>query len=241
MWHWVMLKVWRSETNPTHLYIPADEEETRHVGMLQTSEQTREFFFSGSAARASLSNWKWEIPLYLFGETSFASIRLGVMLVALGCGSKHTPTAKWNRTFEKKSMSERPRQPEYGFGSEMAKTEFKFPILVMFLSNNEFSLNAIAAWPSLCRRPGRLQPYPFIKWDDVWMCGPVNSVYGIICWRAQKSYKVMGYHSLYIVLVLCSALLNQVEAIPVSSLLLEQQLALAIIHDCLFWGVVGSR
>jgi hypothetical protein len=41
-------------------------------------------------------------------------------------------------------------------------------------------LNAIASWPSLCRRPGRLQlyPYPFIKWDDVWMCcGPVNSVW----------------------------------------------------------------
>jgi hypothetical protein len=78
---------------------------------------------------------KLEIP-FLFGETSFASIRLGVILVALVVAANtRQPQSETERLKKKKkSMSERPRQPEYGFGSEMAKTEFKFPILVMYVS-----------------------------------------------------------------------------------------------------------
>jgi hypothetical protein len=80
----------------------------------------------------------------------------------------------------------------------MAKTKFKFPILVIYVSlEQRISLNARASWPSLCRRPGRLQPYPFIRWDDVWMCGPVNSVWYNLLARSKKLQGYMGYHSLH--------------------------------------------
>jgi hypothetical protein len=125
----------KSETNPTHLYIPADEEETRHVGMLQTLEQTGSFSFVAARASCRIGN-----PTFVWGNFVCVYIRLGVMLVALVVAANTRQPQSETERLKTKSMSERPRQPEYGFGSEMAKTQFKFPILVICFSR--ISLNA---------------------------------------------------------------------------------------------------
>jgi hypothetical protein len=57
--------------------------------------------------------------------------------------------------------------------------------------------------------------------------------------RSKKLQGYMGITLYTISSLYSSALLNQVEAIPVSSLLL-QPAALAIIHDCFLGGVVDA-
>ncbi len=230
MWHWGMLKVWRVRLIlPIYIYLQT----RKKLDMWECCRRWNKQGVFLLWLRAHLV--ELEIPL-LFGETSFAYIYVleWCWLRLLWQQTHANRKVKPNVWKQKVCQSDRVSR-NTGLAARWPKRNSNFPFLLYV--SLEFH------WMQQSVDP--------VSVDDRADCSPIHSsngtmcecvaqwtAYGIICLRAQKSYKVIWDITLYIVLVY-SALLNQVEAIPVSSLLLEPA-ALAIIHDCFFGGVVDA-
>jgi hypothetical protein len=135
MWHWVMLKVWIRVRLIQPIYIDLQTRKKLDMWECCRRRNNKQGVFLFYWLRAHLI--KLEIPL-LFGETSFASIRLGVMLVALVVAANtRQPQSETERFFKKKKVCQSDRvSRNTGLAARWPKRNSNFPFLLyMFLSN----------------------------------------------------------------------------------------------------------